>query len=351
VASDYYDERPERDAYGPLPGEDVRPEPEGEVGRQLAWHELPSEQRAVIERRAWTRATVLFLLTLFSTFYVGSYMSNDPSAGGTRHLLDGWIFALPLLAILLAHEFGHYLFARWHGVATSPPYFIPFPNLFGTMGAFIAIRSPIHNRRQLLDIGAAGPLAGLVPSVVLLAIGYSLSTVTSLSSLPAGELLVFGDSLLTRFVQNAVLGPLPSGYDVMIHPVGLAGWVGLFVTMLNLIPIGSLDGGHVTYALFGRSQWRIAPAALLGVLLLGVFVEGWWLYIIGFLLVLYIVFAMVSRILSRSRRPRGRILSLGFLRHFPVTNEEPLDPVRAAVAWFCLLVLLLTFLPAPIRIM
>ena len=354
MASDHYDAYRPEDAYeGRPPGSEPVAEggPEAAPGTPLRWHDLSREQRAVLDRRSWNRAIVFFLLTLLSTFWVGSGMVTVDAAQPAG-LLDGWIFAVPLLAILLCHEFGHYIFARRHGVATSPPYFIPFPNLIGTMGAFISIRSPIHNRRQLLDIGAAGPLAGFVPSVIVLVIGYSLSTVTPLSSLPQGEpLIVLGDSLLTRFIQEMVMGPVPDGYDVMIHPVGLAGWVGLFVTMLNLLPVWMLDGGHVTYALLGRGQWRLAPLAMLGVILVGVFVESWWLHILGAWAFLYLVFVVVARLFRRSGPSLRDLMSGRFLRHFPVPNEEPVGPVRSAIGWLCVGILVLCFIPAPIRIM
>ncbi len=267
--------------------------------------------------------------------------------GQPLSLLDGWIFAVPLMGILLFHELGHYFLARRHGIETSPPYFIPFPNLIGTMGAFIAIRSPIYNRRQLLDVGAAGPLAGFVPSVIALALGYQFSTV---DVVPAGtEALVFGDSLLTWTIQTLMVGPVPDGYAVWIHPVGFAGWVGLFVTMLNLVPVWMLDGGHIAYALFGKGQWRLGPFIFLGIVLLGLLVEAWWLYLIGFWIVLLGFYALVARLFMRVRIPLRRMYSGQALRHPPVMNEEPLDPARRVVGWLCLIIFLLCFIPAPIR--
>ena len=185
----------------------------------------------------------------------------NPAPSSIADLLQGWVFAVPLMGILIFHESGHFLLARRHGVEVSPPYFIPFPNLIGTMGAFISIRSRISSRKVLLDIGAAGPLAGFIPSVIALGLGYHFSTMGPMVT--DSMVFVFGDSLLTYGLQYLVIGPVPDGMAVWIHPVGLAGWVGLFVTMLNLLPIGQLDGGHIAYAIAGRRQWLIGPFALL----------------------------------------------------------------------------------------
>jgi membrane-associated protease RseP (regulator of RpoE activity) len=305
-----------------------------------------------VNRRSWRRAIFLFTLTLLSTFIVGANMvrwhPERPDVVDPFNLVDGWVFALPLLGILLCHELGHYFLARRHRVEVSPPYFIPFPNLIGTMGAFIAIRSPIYNRRQLLDIGAAGPLAGFVPSVLMLALGYSLSTV----ALPPAGLegaISFGDSLITWGIQSLMIGPVPEGHVVWIHPVGFAGWVGLFVTMLNLAPAGSLDGGHITYALLGRRQWWIAPAAVLAVVVLGLLVASWWFYILVFWVFLYLAYVLVARLFFRVRIPLSNLYRGRMLRHPPVPDEEPLDALRAAVGWFCFILFLLCFVPAPIQ--
>lgn len=308
--------------------------------------DLSEQERRAIGRRSWRRAIVLFLLTLLSTFTVGAGMVlTDPNQPFV--LLDGWVFAVPLMGILLFHELGHYFLARRHNIETSPPYFIPFPNLIGTVGAFISIRSPIYNRKQLLDIGAAGPLAGFVPSVIMLAIGYRFSEV---AVVPAGvEFLSFGDSILTRAIQSIMLGPIPEGYSVWIHPVGLAGWVGLFVTMLNLLPIWMLDGGHIAYALLGRKQWSLGPAVFAAIVLLGLLVEPWWLYILGLWALLIVIYAVVARLFMGARIPLGALFSGRALRHPPVMNEEPLDGVRRLVGWLALAILLLSFIPAPIR--
>jgi membrane-associated protease RseP (regulator of RpoE activity) len=162
------------------------------------------------------------------------------------------------MAILLCHEFGHYIAARLHKVNASLPYFIPVPVIspFGTMGAVIAMRDPIRERRALLDIGAAGPLAGLAVAVPLYAWGVARSTVVPLAGPDVGMQL--GDSLLLRTLDHFFGPAVPAGMDVLLSPVAFAGWAGMFVTMINLLPVGQLDGGHVAYALFGPRQDVIA---------------------------------------------------------------------------------------------
>ena len=304
----------------------------------------------------WGRAGLLFAATLVTTFSAGAVMTVGAGPGSSGPaawigwFLEGRRFALPLLFILLCHEFGHYLAARYHGVATSPPYFIPFPNLIGTLGAFIAIRSPILNRRQLMDIGAAGPLAGFVPALFLLVWGYALSTVEPLPSLPEGFAVpVFGDSLLTLGIQTLFFGTLPEGAALFLHPMAFAGWVGMLVTMLNLLPVGQLDGGHIAYALLGRRQWHLAPFVLLLLLVLGVLGARWWWYILIFLMVLMGVVWVVTRIRYGPGIPLRTIWDGRMLRHPPVVNEEPLDVRRRRVGWIALAVFAVTFVPVPIR--
>jgi membrane-associated protease RseP (regulator of RpoE activity) len=276
------------------------------------------------------------------------------SGGGMAGLaLAGLSYAAAILAILLAHEMGHYLLARAWGVDSTWPYFLPvfIPGSmnFGTLGALIRLRSAIPSRAAVLDIGAAGPIAGAVVAVPLYAWGLAHSRVHKVGELAAsgsdslwglvqtwmrGEPLagggggvLFGDSLVTAGVQWLVVGALPPGHDVVVHPVALAAWLGLFVTTLNLIPLGQLDGGHVTYAWLGerRALWlsRFVSAALL---LAGVFVSLNWL-----------VWWLLTR------------LVVG-LRHPPAIVETPLGPGRRAVAILSLLLFLATFVPVPFRL-
>jgi membrane-associated protease RseP (regulator of RpoE activity) len=271
---------------------------------------------------------ILFLLTVLSTIVAGSqaFFAFDPFVE-PRRLLDGVPFAFTLLGILGTHEFGHYFTARAYGASVSLPYFIPAPPplLFGTLGAIIRMRSPARDRNSLFDIAAAGPLAGLVVALPALWIGLGWSKV---AAVPAGESVTFGDSLLMRFMTWLAFGPLPPGHDVFVHPVALAGWVGLFVTALNLIPVGQLDGGRIAYALFGARHRQISIATFLGLLALGAVTgSGNW-FVWAFLL----------------------LFVMGFQHQPPLDDLSPLSPGRYAVGLFCLLLLILLIPPVPIAI-
>ena len=217
----------------------------------------------------------LFVLTVISCLFVGAQLDN----GGPQlnwNLLDGWPFAASLMAILTAHEFGHYLTARHLGTPTSLPYFIPMPiGLLGTMGAFIKMSMPPRNRRHLLAVGAAGPLAGLVVAVPVLWLGLKLSHV---AALPLGPYAMEGNSLLYVLLKYMQFGRLlPSGgLDVQISQVAFAGWGGLLVTGLNLMPAGQLDGGHIVYALLGPKGARIATWIVMVGLAALIFVWSQW---------------------------------------------------------------------------
>ena len=308
---------------------------------------------------------LLFAATLISVLLAGalteaSVGANDSSVLGflmalLRALPSGLPFAASLLAILLAHEFGHYLAARYHKTAVSLPYFLPFPlSIFGTMGAFIRLKQPPRNRRVLLDIGIAGPLAGLVVAVPVLLIGLALSQVERLPSTPAlagtGS-LIEGNSILYLLAKYLVTGqflpapesyggmspvlywlryviigrPLPYGaMDVMLHPVAWAGWAGILVTALNLIPAGQLDGGHVLYVLLGDRASRIMPFVVVGLVGLGIAWSGWWLW-------------------------AGLVFFLGRSHAQPLDEITPLDGGRRALAVFGLLVFFLVFTPVPLQ--
>ncbi|RME44730.1 MAG: site-2 protease family protein, partial [Chloroflexi bacterium] len=222
----------------------------------------------------------LFLATVFSVLYVGM---SDPAilADGlqARDLLSGWPFAASLLGILLAHEFGHYLVARYYGTPVSLPYFIPMPfSPFGTFGAVINMKAPPANRRQLLAIAAAGPIAGFVLAVPILILGLSLSRVEPMPAV--GPYLLEGNSLLYAALKIIMFGRfLPSGgIDVSLHPIAFAGWAGLLVTGLNLLPVGTLDGGHIVYALAGEKAGLLTWPIIGLMVLLSIIWSGWLLW-------------------------------------------------------------------------
>lgn len=193
------------------------------------------------------------MLTLCSTTYVGAeHAGKDPWSW--EGVLHGLVFAAALLGILLAHEFGHYIAARMHRVDVSPPYFIPMPfMLLGTMGAVIRMRGESKDKNALFDIGAAGPIAGFFTAIPVLCVGLSLSPVMVL---PKAGYMLEGHSLIYEGIIWLIKGNIPVGSDVSLHPVALAGWAGLLVTMMNLIPVGQLDGGHIAYAIWGDTHAR-----------------------------------------------------------------------------------------------
>lgn len=278
--------------------------------------------------RLWL-ALLLFGLTIASTIFVGGLDSEGYNLG------LGLAYSASILSILLAHELGHFLTARRLGVAVSYPFFIPVPlPPLGTMGAFIAMKQPPPDRRALLAIAIAGPVAGLVVAIPVLILGLLLSEVQPLGAMAAGGeggeggfIFLEGNSLVYAAVKIAVFGRfLPSGgEDVLLHPVAWAGWVGLLVTGLNLIPAGQLDGGHIFYALFGARVARIATWAMAGLLLVLGFVywPGWFLWA-----TLIIIFGQ---------------------QRAPLLNElVTLDTRQRVIAALGLLIFILVFTPAPI---
>ncbi|KPL79072.1 hypothetical protein ADN00_04130 [Ornatilinea apprima] len=309
--------------------------------------------------RAWVNL-VLFIFTLLSVLLTGGMygfegdLPANPLEVVWLFLRSGWPFAVSMLAILAAHEFGHYLVGRWHGVNVSLPFFIPMPfSLFGTMGAFINMKSVPKNRKVLLDISVAGPLAGMVVALPVLVLGLRLSTLDALPLTPPQGMVyqIEGNSILYLLLKYLTFGqllpapesygalgpvahwlryfftgrPLPmGGLDVLLHPVAWAGWAGLLVTSLNLIPAGQLDGGHITYVLFGKkAMQRIWPAVLIGLALLGLVWMGWLIW-------------------------AGLIFFLGRVHAEPLDTITPLDEKRKWLARLALLVFFLTFTPVPL---
>jgi membrane-associated protease RseP (regulator of RpoE activity) len=264
------------------------------------------------------------------------------------HLAHGFSYAAALLGILLAHEFGHYFAARIRGVPASLPYFLPMPlSPFGTWGAIIAMPSRITSRRALLEIGAAGPLAGMAVAIPVLIGGLRLSEVKPMTP---GALLE-GQCLLYLLIKRVVLGPIPEGYDVFLHPVAFAGWAGFFVTMINLLPYGQLDGGHIAYALLGPRQdrigrwvrWGTLPIFLynLGTQLLTLSRKGFSGDALTMALSNSAFWLVWFGILTGMAR-------LGGPDHPPTDPGEELGPVRTAIAVGCLLLFLLLFMPSPL---
>ena len=259
----------------------------------------------------WILFFVLLGLTLYTTYLAG-----------------GKLYALSLFLILGAHEFGHYFAGVKNGVKTTLPLFIPAPPglfLFGTFGAMIAIKDPIPNRRVLMEIGAAGPVAGFIVAVPTLVIGLFLSDIVE----PIGEGgFSFGSSVIMILLSKLILGvtPLSPDFNIQLHPVAFAGWVGLFVTAINLFPIGQLDGGHIIYSLFGKKSKNWAKYFFIFLLSLIYFWPSW-----GIWAVLLIV---ITRFKSA-----------------PLLDDEVL-PLKKhkIIGYLAIVIFILTFVPVPIEV-
>jgi membrane-associated protease RseP (regulator of RpoE activity) len=285
---------------------------------------------------------VLFLLTLLTTTMAGADAAGAPVTLGVplrqclMNLTAGLSFSIPLMLILLAHEMGHYSFARRYNIDTSLPYFIPapLPSLFfiGTFGAFIRMRAPARTRRAMFDIGAAGPWAGFAVAMAAVVIGLHLSTVTPLDNSSGG--LQLGNSLIFWAISRVVLGVNPNDVNVGLHPIAFAGWLGLFVTTLNLLPVGQLDGGHVVYALFGGRWHRVISRVFAAGCLLMVAVP--WAMHMPFWLGWSLWFVLV--------------LFLGLGHPSTIDAATPLTGSRRLFAWATVALFIVTFSPVPISI-
>lgn len=311
---------------------------------------------------------LLFILTVFSVMLTGveapRELCGNPGqqlAYMARHIFTGWPFALSMMGILFAHEMGHYLMCRYYKVPATLPFFIPAPLLspLGTLGAFIAMRGIPKNKRVLFDVGVAGPLAGLLIAIPVVFIGLSLSQTGPVLPSKCGG-FIEGNSIFYLFAKYLVFGkllpqpatlgglspalywlqyfftgmPIPfNGVDVFIHPVALAGWAGLLVTALNLVPVGTLDGGHVAYGLFGEKARKIFPIAIGTLIALSVLPSlltlSFGAFNFSWLLWVFILFW------------------LGNVRTQPLDDITPLDGKRRALGFFVLLVFFLLFTPIP----
>lgn len=309
---------------------------------------------------------IFFVLTLLSVWFTGGIMSVESLSSNwwdniVQFIVKGWPFTLSMIAILGAHEFGHYLAGRHHKVQVTLPYFLPLPfpfSPFGTLGAFINMKEMPRNRRILLDIGIAGPLAGLVVAIPVLLIGLSMSELQPLPAVAAagglGQTQLEGNSILYLLAKYSIFGqwlpapasmggvspllywlryfftgqPLPyGGLDVSLDPVAWAGWGGILITALNLIPAGQLDGGHMIYTLIGKNgARRLLPFILTALVVLGFVWSGWWLW-------------------------AALIFLLGRVYAEPLDTITRLDGRRKALAILALVIFLLVFTPVPLKYM
>ncbi|MFN7918600.1 MAG: site-2 protease family protein [Bryobacteraceae bacterium] len=294
--------------------------------------------RAARRPRYWLHI-LLLALTFCTTTFIGAWLAHDFAANRAFSYGDdfstagrilrtpalwptGLPFSLTLLAILLAHEFGHYFACVYYRVDATLPFFLPAPTPIGTLGAFIKIRSPITGKRDLFDIGIAGPLAGFIVLVPALAIGVSLSKVVPGFAESGG--LLFGRSLFQKLLEAALFPGVP-GADIYLHPVARAAWVGGLATALNLLPIGQLDGGHIVYALFGRYHWLLSRVFIAVLVPLGVIFSFSWL-----------VWAV--------------LLFFFALRHPALYDDRPVGAGRAILAVLALAIFIGCFTLAPVEI-
>lgn len=310
----------------------------------------------VLPRQRWVRHLVLFALTVLCALGAGATLGgawmpwSGPGLAGAvagavrflvelpmgawREILPGWSFALPLIGILLCHELGHYVAARRYRIDASLPYFLPVPpplSPIGSLGAFIRLRSPVLDRRQLLDVGAAGPIAGFLVAIPVLLWGYSISLPSAGFQLEegdyvyfAGQLVALGDSLVTMGLRHLFFGDATA---LHLSLPAFAGWVGIFVTGLNLLPLSQLDGGHVLYGLLGRRQAAVGFATVLGLLVLAQRSPSWYVWVA-------IAFFMGGG---------------GWSHPAVVAPEWPVPASRRIVGWICIALFLLTFIPVPFR--
>ncbi len=269
----------------------------------------------------------LFIATVLTTLIAGAIMEGADLLSNPLTIVKGIPFSFTLLLILGCHEFGHYYYAMKHNVDATLPYFIPAPPfifLIGTFGAFIKIKSPIYRRDALLQIGAAGPIAGFIIAVPALIIGLMLSNVVDVSSGQVGILL--GDSILMKMLTSFIYPSLPDGKDILLHPIAFAGWIGLLVTMLNLLPIGQLDGGHIAYAMLGKKQDLVAKIAFFALIPLSFLSPNW------------LVWGILILILMRTTK------------HPPIQDIiSPLSKENRIIGYVCLSIFILCFIPVPFQ--
>ncbi len=304
-------------------------------------------------KKSFVLPIALFFLTVVTTFLSGYLLSGT--------VRGGILFSASLIAILGAHEMGHYLYGRKYGVSISAPFFIPAPPFLspiGTFGAFIRIKSVIRSRRELFDIGVAGPIAGVIVAFPVLFIGLTLSSIEPPDSVflsQLGSAISLGESLAFLLFSEMTLGPVADGHQIVLHPVAFAGWIGLFITTLNLLPAGQLDGGHIAYCVFPERWYRVISRIT-----------------IFFLVIMGMGTAPVLELSSRFGFPSPAELFpqwlvfdgwigwivwaflltlLGSFHPQTLCDDAPLSFQRKTVAVLCFIIFLACFAPVPISML
>jgi membrane-associated protease RseP (regulator of RpoE activity) len=287
----------------------------------------------------------LFLITFLSTLAAGALQKGINIIAEPYRIIEGFPFAVSLMAILLTHELSHYFASRKHHTAATLPYFIPAPSIIGTFGAFIKMKSPIITRKALVDIGASGPIAGFIVALIVTVYGLHHSEFVSIYSGRIG--ITLGDSILFSLLSRLIVGVPPVGKDILINPVAFAGWIGFFVTSMNLLPIGQLDGGHIAYALLGDKRHKRLSFTLTTLLavagLSGIYLSSG--------LPFSPVIAGLKNVLWEGWAIWALLLFILGLNHPPVIYwENPLERSRKYIGWISLIIFILTFIPVPFRV-
>jgi membrane-associated protease RseP (regulator of RpoE activity) len=286
----------------------------GENGIGLAFMPKPEKR----ESKKWINV-LLLILTFLTTLMAGTYQQGINPFLPITNLLIGLPFSVSIMLILGSHELGHYITARKNNVDATLPYFIPAPHLLGTFGAVIKMKSPIRDKNSLVEIGAAGPIVGFIFSTIIILIGLSLSKIVDISG---NRGIILGDSILIKLLTKLYFSDLSEGKDIVLNPISFAGWIGYFITALNLLPVGQLDGGHILYALVGEKS-RIVGYVVFGVaVLLSLLWIGWVVWSVLFWVI-------------------------GF-RHPPTLDRiSPLSRKHKIIGIISLMIFILTFVPAP----
>ena len=305
---------------------------------------VPPESQKHERSKIWLN-TLLFLATIFTTMFIGASLSGKDIFEDFSLILFGWRYSFAVLTILTAHEMGHYVAARLHKIRVTLPYYLPLPLPgfhLGTLGAFIRLKSQIPNRKALLDVGVAGPLAGIIVSLIFLILGYA--TLPNFEGIVAyvetihpwdmqgGVNIILGKSLLFSFFNDFIgNGRLPMN-EVYHFPFIFAGWIGILVTAINLIPIGQLDGGHILYSLIGKKARNVGLISFFALFILNIYL------LVEFLSAIWLLWIILILILIRFRHP-------------PTLNDHiELTPMRRFLGWLCLFIFAICFIPMPLHI-
>jgi len=273
---------------------------------------------------------ILFIITIITTILAGAMLENKNPFANPKDLIAGLPFSITLLLILGSHEMGHYLFAKKHKVNVSLPYFIPAPTIIGTFGALIKMRSPIRDKKALIEIGAAGPIFGFLVAIPAYIIGLKFSQILPSENLQGG--VVLGDSLLTKLLTILIYPEIPIGSELYISSIGFAAWIGFLVTMLNLLPVGQLDGGHILYAVTGKFHKTLGYIVLAGISILGVVLS-----LTGNPSYNWIIWALLVFVFIKVKHP-------------PIYNSHiPIPTKHIFICFISLIIFVVTFIPVPFK--